>query len=76
MPDYVNRVANMLQSDLKYYIRYRAKQLLHRNEPTARSMRMKVQSVGSNGASCNVFGFNVQQGYQTNYSSGTSEAIK
>lgn len=67
MPDYVNRVANALQSDLKYYIRYRAKQLFRRNEPTARSMRMKVQSVESNGVPCNVFRFNVQQGYQTNY---------
>lgn len=76
MPDYVNRVANTLQSDPKCYIRYRVKQVSHGNELTARGVQMEAQSVGSNAASCNVFVFNARQGYQINYSNGTSEAKK
>lgn len=76
MPNYVNRVANTLQSDPKYYIRYRVKQASRRNELTARGVQMEAQSVGSNAAPYNVFVFNVRQGYQINYSNGTSEAIK
>lgn len=76
MPDYENRVANTVQSDPKYYIRYRVKQVFCGNKLTARGMQMGAQSVGFNAVSYNVFVFNAQQGYQINYSNGTSEAIK
>lgn len=76
MLDYENRVANTLRSDPKCYIRYRVKPIFRRNELTARGVQMEAQSVGSNAVSYNVFVFNVQQGYQINYSDGTSEAVK
>jgi len=73
MLKYENEVANYVKQSKHHFVRYRVTPIFRGTELLARGVQMEAQSTGENTVHFNVYIFNVQPGYNLNYSDGTSQ---
>ncbi|WP_373751436.1 DNA/RNA non-specific endonuclease, partial [Jeotgalibaca porci] len=75
---------NMLrfENDIAYYlkqthnhVRYMVRPIFRDEEKVARGVQLMAQSVEDEGLRFNVYIFNVQEGYEINYSDGSSKKV-
>ncbi|KRL63697.1 DNA/RNA non-specific endonuclease [Lactobacillus psittaci] len=74
MLKYEDQVADYIKQSSSHYVRYRVTPIFRGSELLARGVEMEGQSTGDNQVHFNVFIFNIQPGYELNYSDGTSKA--
>jgi len=75
MTEYEEKVATYLRKT-NNHVRYRVTPYFKENELVPRGVQMEAQSVEDNNLHFNVFLYNIQEGYQINYETGSSKKIR
>lgn len=73
MEKYENRVANYLRGNSARKVLYRVTPIYHGTNLVASGVHMEAQSIGSNAIKFNIYIFNVQDGLNINYRTGTAK---
>ncbi|MCF1675375.1 DNA/RNA non-specific endonuclease [Tetragenococcus halophilus] len=72
MREYEEEVADYLK-ETQHHVRYRVTPLFKENDLVPRGIEMEAQSIEDDQLQFNVYIYNIQDGYQINYETGTSK---